>query len=256
MANVGDATPDRTTQHYDRLADRFNAHWAHTPQFVSWMSARIIDRLTSGPGDRALDLGCGTGLYSHCLAERAGHTVCVDPSRKMLDQLPDSPILFPVQATAEQITDGTVALERQRFDVVLAKEMLHHVPRLKRPEVLRGMTRLLSPHGRLLIILMPPTIDHPLFDAALHRYRRHPIDPAKVEAVLTADGLGVEVTVGTFRLAIDKQRWLDMIRDRYMSLLAKFDDQELESGVAEVDARHAEPVLEFDDRFVFILARR
>ncbi|GAA4636904.1 hypothetical protein GCM10023196_088520 [Actinoallomurus vinaceus] len=220
------------------------------------MSARIIDRLTPRPGECALDLGCGTGLYSRCLVDRAGYTFCADPSRKMLDQLSADASLFKVQATAEEITDGAVTLGREHFDAILAKEMLHHVPRPNRSEVLEGVARLLSPHGRLLIILMPPTIDHPLFVAALRRYEHHPIDPAEAAAVLAEIGLKTEVTVETFRVAVEKQRWLTMIRDRYMSLLSKFDDQELAAGVVEVDAGHPERVLEFDDRFIFILARR
>jgi hypothetical protein len=41
-----------------------------------------------------------------------------------------------------------------------------------------------------------------------------------------------------------------------MSLLSKFDDAELAAGIAQIDARYGGPVLEFDDTFVFVLARR
>jgi hypothetical protein len=37
-----------------------------------------------------------------------------------------------------------------------------------------------------------------------------------------------EITSETFRLTLQKDQWFAMVRDRYMSLLAKFDDQELE----------------------------
>lgn len=36
---------DSQIAHYDRLAARFNHYWAHSPQFVAWMSANIVDRL-------------------------------------------------------------------------------------------------------------------------------------------------------------------------------------------------------------------
>jgi hypothetical protein len=47
-----------------------------------------------------------------------------------------------------------------------------------------------------------------------------------------------------------------MVRDRYMSLLGAFDDRVLEAGIAEIDARHPGPLLRFDDRYVFVRARR
>lgn len=247
---------DRTAEHYDRLADRFDANWAYSSEFVSWMSARIVDRLTPRPSERVLDLGCGTGLYARCLAEQAGRVVCVDPSAGMLEQLPAGEPFIAVQAAVEDLTAGAVTLPHERFDAVLAKEVLHHVPRGKRPDVLRGLALLLAPGGRLLLVLLPSTIDYPLFDSALRRFERHPIDPADVAAVLETARLRTEVTSETFRLVLDKARWLAMVRGRYMSLLATFDDEELEAGITEIDTRYPGPLLEFDDRFIFILARR
>jgi hypothetical protein len=57
-------------------------------------------------------------------------------------------------------------------------------------------------------------------------------------------------------VVISKDQWLAMVADRYMSLLARFDDAELQAGIAEIDARHPGPMMEFEDRFAFILARR
>ena len=45
-----------------------------------------------------------------------------------------------------------------------------------------------------------------------------------------------------------------MVADRYMSLLASFGDDELQAGIAEIDARYPGPLLEFEDRFAFVLA--
>jgi ubiquinone/menaquinone biosynthesis C-methylase UbiE len=74
--------------HYSRLAARFEENWAYSPAFVAWMSGRIASRLSPRAGDRVIDVGCGTGLYSQVLVRRAGTAVCVDPSAAMLAQLP------------------------------------------------------------------------------------------------------------------------------------------------------------------------
>jgi hypothetical protein len=92
------------------------------------------------------------------------------------------------------------------------------------------------------------------FTAALQRYSRRPGDPAGLARQLVHLGLEAEVTTASFRLAIAKDRWLAMVADRWMSLLSKF--TELAAGLAEIEARYAGPVLEFDDSFVFIVARR
>ncbi|WP_395107970.1 hypothetical protein [Actinomadura sp. SCN-SB] len=47
-----------------------------------------------------------------------------------------------------------------------------------------------------------------------------------------------------------------MVADRWMSVLTKVTDAELAAGITEIDRRHAGPVLEFNDSFVFLLAHR
>lgn len=240
--------------HYEQLADRFDANWAYSDGFVSWMTGQICDRLRPRAGDRVLDAGCGTGLYSRGLAGRAGAVVCADASAAMLDKLPAGRQFVPVCASVEEITSGRAELLYRSFDAVLAKEVLHHVPRAERAAALRGLARILTPGGRLLVVMLPPVISYPLFGAALRRYERRPIDPAKVAATLEAAGVRVEVSYASFRLWLAKERWLQMVADRYMSLLAGFSEAELSAGVQEIDDRFPGPVLEFEDRFAFILA--
>lgn len=121
------------------------------------------------------DVGSGTGLYTRCLAERAERAVRVDPSVRMLEQLPTGDGYVPVRASIEELVSGQVALPYDRFDAVLLKESLHHAG--DRGAALEWLAELLAPGGRLLIVMLPPTIDYPLFDAALQRYERHPTHP-------------------------------------------------------------------------------
>lgn len=240
--------------HYERLAGRFEEHWAHSPAFVTWMRGCLLDRLSPEPGDRTLDLGCGTGLYSTALAETAGEVTCVDPSAAMLAQLPPGKALVPVEASLEDLAAGVVALPHKQFEVVLAKEMLHHAA--DRHTAVDTLASLLAPTGRLLIVLLSPSLEYPLFTAALDRYERRPADVAGLAHRLCDLGLRTEVTSDSYRLKIAKHRWLAMVGERWMSLLSNFNDDELEAGVAEIDARYSDPVLEFNDSFVFVLAYR
>jgi len=241
------------TSHYERLAGRFDANWAYSDAFVSWMAGRICERLEPRDGDRVLDAGCGTGLYARGLALRAGSVVCADTSAAMLRQLPAGGQFVPVCASVEDVASRRAALPYGQFDAVLAKEVLHHVPHAGRREALSGLAGLLAPGGRLLVVMLPPAIGYPLFGAALRRYERRPTDPAEVGAVLTGAGLRVDVTYDSFPLALAKERWLAMVAERYMSLLAGFSDEELRAGIEEIGACFPGPVLEFEDRFAFVL---
>jgi ubiquinone/menaquinone biosynthesis C-methylase UbiE len=244
-----------TRDHYDRLADSYDENWAYSVAFNRWMSERILDRLDLRPDDRVVDLGCGTGLFSKALAEQAREVVCVDPSPNMLAQLPQSAgTLVPIQGSAEDVASGAVRLPYEQVDAILIKEAVHHFS--SRGAVLGGLAQLLAPGGRVLVVMLPTTISYPLFRRALEVFEEHQPDPADIAGAMHTAGLAVEVTYEAYQLAFSKDRYLAMVRNRYMSLLSEFDDPELEDGIKEIELEHPEDVLEFGDRFAFVLGRR
>lgn len=240
-----------TRAHYDRLADAYDENWAHSPEFIDWMTGRIVDRLGVEPDDRVADVGCGTGLYARGIAERAGRVVCADPSAKMLERLPPGDAYRPVQASAEQLGSGEVRLPCERFDAILIKEAIHHVDDGR--AVIEGLAGLLADGGRLLVVMLPTRIEYPLFADALTLFQRLQPDPRDVAAHMRDAGLRTELSHESFPLSFSKSKYLAMVRNRYMSLLSNFTDEQLERGVEEIDRLNQEQRLSFPDRFAFVL---
>jgi 2-polyprenyl-3-methyl-5-hydroxy-6-metoxy-1,4-benzoquinol methylase len=247
--------PGSTRDHYDRLAASYDESWAaHSEAFNGWMSERILARLDLRADDRVVDLGCGTGIFSHALATQVHEVVCADPSPNMLAQLPKaSGALVPVQASAEDVASGRVRLPYDHVDAFLIKEALHHVP--GRDAVIAGLAGLLAPAGRMLVVTLPTMVSYPLFRRALEVFAEYQPDPADIAEAMQAAGLAVEMTYETYRREFARDRYVAMVRDRHMSLLSEFDDAALENGVREIEREHPEEVLEFDDRFAFVLGR-
>ncbi|MGH3853078.1 MAG: class I SAM-dependent methyltransferase [Pseudonocardiaceae bacterium] len=242
---------EETRAHYDHLAPAYDQNWAYSPDFLEWMSGCILARLRVKHGDRVVDVGCGTGLYARRLAERTGSVVCVDPSAGMLERIPVDSRLVIVRASAEDLASGSLVLPGGRFEAIVVKEAIHHVA--DRVAVIGGLVTLLAPGGRFLIVMLPTSIEYPLFQAALDRFRELQPDPQAIAAMMGDAGLAVELSYDDFPLAFTTERYVAMVRDRYLSLLSIFDDEELAAGMAEIRRRHPGERVEFRDRFAFVL---
>src|SRR5215475_2828497 len=109
------------------------------------------------PGERVLDLGCGSGWATRLLArlvgdgpEGFGQVVGLDISDEMVrqarEQSRDFDNILYVWGSAQQ-----VPWEENFFDKVLSVESFYYYPDQDR--ALNELFRLLSPHGRMFILI-------------------------------------------------------------------------------------------------------
>jgi len=66
-------------------------------------------------------------------------------------------------------------------------------------------------------------------------------------------GCGRSGVTKSFPLVFPAERYLQMVRSRYMSLLSYFDDAQLDAGVAEIRRAHPGGQIGFADTFAFVL---
>ena len=108
------------------------------------------------PGDRVLDVGCGTGYLTRILAPvvgPAGQVTGIDPSPPMIEharrRAPGNCSYLVGEGQALDLPDASV-------DVVVSSLAVHHMPAAERGAAVREMFRVLRPGGRLLIAEFRP----------------------------------------------------------------------------------------------------
>jgi trans-aconitate methyltransferase len=118
-------------------------HYDRAGAFVPKLAADLLELLAPRPGERVLDLGCGTGDLTLQLAERGARVVGLDASADMIGEARRKhPSLELV------VGDGQELSYEAEFDAVFSNATLHWLPRAE--DVARGVARALRPGGRFV----------------------------------------------------------------------------------------------------------
>lgn len=136
---------DPVQREYSRLAERYDRRWSF---YVNATIGETLNRLEIEPGERILDLGCGTGVLIQHLLQIAPkiQIIGIDSSAEMLEiakqKLPESVELKVGSA-------DNLPFPSNYFDVVVSTSAFHF---FRDPsQVLQEAKRVLKPNGRLVI---------------------------------------------------------------------------------------------------------
>lgn len=155
-ARHGDATADEPGRlmghgHHDVLAG----------VFFGGRRRRVFLRLAAAsgarPGDRVLDVGCGTGYFTRVMATvvaPGGTTHGVDPSREAITHA--QRVTHLTNCTFSEGIAQDLDASDGSYDVVVSSLMLHHLADAVRPQAVGEMSRVLRPGGSLLIAEFRP----------------------------------------------------------------------------------------------------
>ena len=140
------------------------------PLFRPWVKP-LLDDVELGPGDRLLDIACGTGIVARLAQERlsgVGTVVGVDLSSPMLAIARK---LAPDIDWREGDASALPLLDNERFDVVVSQQGLQFFP--DKPAAARQMRRALAPAGRLAVSTWRPEDEFPVLLELRHIAQRH-----------------------------------------------------------------------------------
>lgn len=129
--------------------DEFSAAhpWSHNEAYAAWIirHARKVRRMG---GDRALDIGCGTGRLLKELARVMPEVVGIEPDVRTAARARSAVAEVENATVLDEPFDPTI-FGGATFDLVTFVAVLHHLPLIRTLEAAQALVR---PGGRMVIV--------------------------------------------------------------------------------------------------------
>jgi SAM-dependent methyltransferase len=224
--------------------------------FVWKLAAGVLELLDPKPGERILDLGCGTGHLTGKIAEAGAEVVGVDRSPDMIAQAREK---YP--ALRFEVMDACELALDESFDAVFSNATLHWIHTPER--VIAGIARLLKPGGRFVAEFGGKGNTGELLKAVARVWTKHALPgpaprPWYYPTIAEYSGLlekhGIEVT---YAILFDRptplddgerglRNWLDMFGASFVTSLPEATRNQLKDEIE----RELRPVLFRDGHWV------
>jgi len=239
--------------HYKHIANIYDNLWSYSPEYIKFTTRKIIEHLHLNTTDTLVDIGCGTGIYSKEIIKHIQlqqPITCVDPSADMLEKITSNNRLNPIEMDGVKFSQKTGI-----YNKILLKEAIHYIE--EKFLLFQNLWQRLTPGGIFLLLLLPPTIEYPLFAKALELYEKKQPHYQELIDLLQKVGFVVDADIIEYSLELPKSQYFAMVENRYMFLLSEFNDAELAAGLKEMEDKYQDKsVLKFSDRMVFIAATK
>ena len=222
-----------------------NKTWLSSQKYIKSFNRFILKQVKLNRNSRILDIGCGRGKILANLSNRLrllnkpigldieNHK---DKSKKIIFKKIDA----LSYASKTKIT----------FDLILIKQTIHLLKKKQAIKLLSICKNKLNPNGKIIILSLDPKKNEiPTFQLMNKKLNISLKKDEKLFNLILKNQNKIIIKKFVFHVQILKTKYLQMIKNRYMSTLLNFSNSQINNGINEIKKDYGN-VLKFKDRLI------
>ena len=228
-----------------------NKTWLSSQRYILSFNRFILKQIKLDRNSRILDIGCGRGKIISNLSNKL--------------KLHNKPIGLDIEDHKNKSkkilfkkSDGLSFLLKTKttFDLILIKQTIHLLKKNQIKTILTICKNKLNPKGKILILSLDPKKNEiPTFDLMKKKLKQSLKRDENLFQLIKRYNSNLTIRKFIFNVKISKNKYLQMIKNRYISTLLNFTEKQIKNGLNEIDSKYKKK-LNFKDQLICLIIKK
>ena len=230
-----------------KLKNWDNKTWLSSPAYINSFNAFLLQKKKLNKNSQILDIGCGRGKIFGVI------------SRKI--KLLNKPI--GIDPVAHKDVDGGIDFRNEdvfkffktnqiKFDLIMIKQTLHFFNKDKRSKLIKICKNKLKKNGVLIIFSLNTSNNQiPCFKLMKQKLNRGLERDSRMIKLTCKILKNNKIDKFMFKVSITKSKYIQMLRQRYISCLVNLNKDQINKGIKEIKDIYPNKML-FEDILICV----
>ncbi len=233
-----------------KLKNWDNKTWLSSKSYISQFNKFLKTKINLNENSKILDIGCGRANIISTLQEKY--------------KFKDKPIGIDVVANDNikknvifKKIDALKYLKKQKkYDLILIKQTVHFFSKTNLNHLLKLAKKSLNPKGKILIFSLKTKNNKiPCFKKMRKNLEKSLKRDEALFKIIKKNLKEISYANFNFKVNISKQKYLRMIKERYISCLLNLSNKEIKFGISEIKSKYKNQI-KFTDTLKCISYRK
>ncbi len=228
-----------------------NKTWLSSKRYIHTFNNFLLRQIELNRNSQILDIGCGRGkiLGSLSLILRLKNKPTGIDIERHKDK--DKKIIFKKIDAIKYFKKN-----KKKFDLILIKQTIHLLKFKEIKQLLFLCNEALNPKGKIIIFSLNTNQNEIPTFSLMKKKLKNSLNRDKqiIQFILNLD-FKILIKKFVFKVKITRKKYIQMIRNRYISTLLNFKSKEINEGINEISTKYRKN-LRFNDKLICLILKK